>query len=128
MYARDAPNIHGSGTEIRSYATAAELEAARSDGSLELGLDGTAFVQEYLPAAEEAIGRIEILAGDFCTRSGFGCSPGLQPLPCGRLELPGIADGVSGRGLPIERFDPPSELVEDTKRIVVAAGMEVGGV
>jgi hypothetical protein len=41
-----------------------------------------------------------------------------------RCELLGIADGVSGRGLPIERYDPPEELIEDARRVVAAAGME----
>ena len=40
----------------------------------------------------------------------------------------GIADGVSGRGLPIERYDPPREVVEDAKRIVAGAGMELSRV
>ncbi|MGH2352535.1 MAG: hypothetical protein ACRDJN_13075, partial [Chloroflexota bacterium] len=43
-------------------------------------------------------------------------------------DLPGMADGVSGRGLPIEAFDPPAELVEEARRLVAAAGMDVGGV
>jgi len=44
-----------------------------------------------------------------------------------RRPSPGcIADGVS-RGLPIERYDPPREVVEDAKRIVAGAGMELGG-
>jgi hypothetical protein len=48
--------------------------------------------------------------------------------PADYCDLPGIADGVSGRGLPIERFEPPSESIEDAKRIVAAAGMDLGGV
>ncbi len=43
-------------------------------------------------------------------------------------ELPGVADGVSGRGLPIERYEPPDEIVADVKRIVSAARIDVGGV
>jgi hypothetical protein len=39
-----------------------------------------------------------------------------------------MADGVSGRGLPMEAYDPPLELVEQARRLVAAAGMDVGGV
>ena len=48
--------------------------------------------------------------------------------PADYCELPGVADGVSGRGLPIEAFDPPADLVNDAKRIAAAAGMDVCGI
>jgi len=48
--------------------------------------------------------------------------------PADYCELPGIADGVSGRGLPIAAYEPPQSVVEDAKRIVAAAGMDLGGV
>jgi len=48
--------------------------------------------------------------------------------PADYCELPGIADGVSGRGVPIERYEPPDEVVEDAKRIIAASGMDLGGV
>jgi hypothetical protein len=123
------PNVGGSGAGIRSFETEAELRDAAGDESLELGLDGTALVQEHLPAADEAIVRIEILGGEFLYGIRLRLLPGSFNLcPADYCELPGIADGVSGRGLPIERFDPPGELVEEAKRIVAAAGMELGGV
>jgi RimK-like ATP-grasp domain len=123
------PNIGGSGAGIRQFATHAELEAAANDGSLELGLDGTALVQEFLPAADESVVRIEILGGELLYAIRLRLLPGSFNLcPADYCDLPGIADGVSGRGLPIERFDPPAELVEDAKLIVAAAGMQLGGV
>jgi hypothetical protein len=39
-----------------------------------------------------------------------------------------VADGVSGRGLPIQAYDPPADVVEDAKRIVAAGGLDLGGV
>jgi len=39
-----------------------------------------------------------------------------------------MVDGVSGRGVPIERFDPPEELIEDARRLMAAAGADLGGV
>jgi hypothetical protein len=121
--------VGGSGAGIRSFATAAELHEAAGDATFELGLDGTALVQEHLPAAGESVVRIEILDGEFLYAIRLQLLPGSFNLcPADYCDLPGIADGVSGRGLPIERFDPPKDVIEDAKRIVAAAGMELGGV
>lgn len=123
------PNVGGSGAGIRSFATAAELHDAVGDDALELGVDGTALVQEQLPAADESIVRIEVLGGEFLYAIRLRLLPGSFNLcPADYCDLPGIADGVSGRGLPVEGYEPPSELIEDAKRIVAAAGMELGGV
>jgi glutathione synthase/RimK-type ligase-like ATP-grasp enzyme len=123
------PNVGGSGAGIRSFATRAELRVAVEEGDVALGLDGTALVQEQLPSADESVVRIEILGGRFLYAIRLRLLPGSFNLcPADYCELPGIADGVSGRGLPIERYDPPTELVEDAKRIVSEAGMDLGGV
>jgi hypothetical protein len=119
------PNIGGSGAGIVSFATYDELAAAE----LVPGLDGTLLVQEQLPAEGEAIVRAEILDGELIYAIRILLAPGSFNLcPADYCELPGIADGVSGRGLPIERYEPPDELVDDAKRIVSAAGIDVGGV
>jgi hypothetical protein len=123
------PNVGGSGAGIRAFATGDELQDAVRGGEVLLGLDGTALVQEQLPAADESVVRVEILGGEFLYAIRLRLLPGSFNLcPADYCELPGIADGVSGRGLPIERFEPPEEVVEDAKRIVAAAGMELGGV
>ncbi len=119
------PNVGGSGAGIKSFAHSDELEQA----DLDLGLDGTALVQEQLPAAGEFIVRIEILDGEFLYAIRILLVPGSFNLcPADYCELPGIADGVSGRGLPVEAYDPPEEVGEDAKRIVAATGMDVAGV
>jgi hypothetical protein len=119
------PNVGGSGAGIVSFATPEELAAAEVD----LGVDGTALVQEQLPAEGDAIVRIEILDRRFLYAIRILLLPGSFNLcPADYCELPGIADGVSGRGLPIEAFDPPGEVVADAQRIVAAAGMDLGGV
>ena len=119
------PNIGGSGAGIQSFAHPNELIRAE----LDLGLDGTALVQEQLPAEGEYIVRIEILDGEYLYAIRILLVPGSFNLcPADYCELPGIADGVSGRGLPVEAFDPPEEVIEDAKRIVAAAGMDVAGV
>jgi hypothetical protein len=119
------PNIGGSGAGIVSFATPEELAAA----DLVPGLDGTLLVQEQLPAEGEAVVRIEILNGEPLYAIRILLAPGSFNLcPADYCELPGIADGVSGRGLPIERFEPPHEFVDAAKRIMSAAAIDVGGV
>jgi hypothetical protein len=119
------PNVGGSGAGIASYESPDELAAAE----IELGVDGTALVQEQLPPEGESVVRIEILDGRFLYAIRLLLMPGSFNLcPADYCELPGVADGVSGRGVPIERYDPPAEAVDDAIRIVAAAGMDLGGV
>jgi len=122
------PNVGGSGAGIVGFNTPDELAAAAAAG-LGLGLDGTGLVQELLPTMDESVVRVEIVGGEFLYAIRIRLVPGIFNLcPADYCELPGIADGVSGRGLPVEAFDPPAEVVEDAKRIVAAAGMDVAGV
>jgi len=119
------PNVGGSGAGIVSFASADELAAVE----LDFGLDGTALVQERIPAADGSIVRVEILDGELLYAIRILLVPGSFNLcPADYCDLPGIADGVSGRGLPIEAYDPPDDVVADAKRIVAAAGMHVAGV
>jgi hypothetical protein len=123
------PNIGGSGAGIASFATPEELEAAIGSGSVNFGIDHVGLLQEHLPARDDAIVRIEIVDGRFLYAIRLLLTPGTFNLcPADYCELPGMADGVSGRGLPIEAYDPPFELVEQARRLVAAAGMDVGGV
>ncbi len=123
------PNIGGSGAGIQSFGSPDELAAAVRDGQLEFGIDHVGILQEHLPALDEAIVRIEIVGGQFLYAIRLLLSPGSFNLcPADYCELPGIADGVSGRGLPIEAYRPPQSIIEDAQRLVRAAGMDVGGV
>jgi len=119
------PNIGGSGAGIVSHATPDDLAAATVDP----GLDGTILVQEQLGARGDEIVRIELLGGRVLYAIRLLLTPGSFNLcPADYCELPGIADGVSGRGLPIEATTPPVTAVADAKRIVAAAGLDLGGV
>jgi len=119
------PNIGGSGAGIVSFDGLDELREAE----LDFGLDGTALLQERIPARDESIVRVELLDGELLYAIRILLVPGSFNLcPADYCELPGVADGVSGRGLPIEAFDPPEDVVADAKRIAAAAGMDVCGI
>ena len=135
------PNIGGSGAKIvrfdapEALQAAAEAEAAEA---LDLGIDSTALIQEYLPAEGDSIVRVEVLNGAylyairlFLQADEFNlCPADYCQVPGGdnRADGTGVADGVSGRGVPIVGFTPPPQVIEDVKRIAAAARIEVGGV
>ena len=114
------PNIGGSGAGIRSFANADAL--AEAAGSLDLGLDGTALVQERLRPEADAIVRVEILNGELLYAIRIRLMPGSFNLcPADYCDLTGLAD-------PIEAYEPPDDVVDDVKRIVAAADMDIAGV
>src|SRR5437879_13872494 len=55
------PNIGGSGAGVTRFDNRKQLEEAAKAGSLDLGLDNTALVQEFIPARGSHIGRTEVV-------------------------------------------------------------------
>ncbi len=116
------PNIGGSGVGIQKFESMAEVEQAVSLGLIDLGIDGVALVQEYLPAKDKIIVRVEFLNGDFLyglrvpiTSHGFNYCP---------------ADGcnIDNPGLLMERYTPPAEVIAQAKQIMAASQSDLGGV
>ena len=129
------PNIGGSGAKIVSFQTPDELRQAASDGTLDLGIDQTALIQEYLPAADQSIVRVEILGGEYLYAIRLHLAVGefnLCPADYCRLPAPeqgtGVRDGISGRQVPVEAYTPPPQIIDAVKRMTAAAHIEVGGV
>lgn len=123
------PNVGGSGAGIISFQDQKELADAAADGILDMGPDGTALVQEHLPARGDRVYRVEILDDRFLYCIALDLEPGTFNLcPADYCAVPGMADGVSGRGLPITGFDPPTEVIDTARRLVREGGMELGGV
>lgn len=131
------PNIGGSGAGVRRFESPESLAAAVEDGSLELGLDHTALVQEFIPAEEARIVRVETLGGRFLygirvytTGESFDLCPadicrGVDGAELARTACPADAPR---NGLRVEGYVPPETIVRDVERIVAAAGIDVGGV
>jgi hypothetical protein len=129
------PNIGGSGAKIVSFQTPEELRQAGDDGVLDLGIDQTALVQEYLPAADNSIVRVEILGGEYLYAIRLHLAAGefnLCPADYCRVPEPSngtdLRDGVSGRQVPVEAYTPPASIIDAVKRLTAAAHIEVGGV
>lgn len=123
------PNVGGSGAGIVSFDHPGDLAEVVDRGGLEFGPDRIALVQEYLPADGEAIVRIEFLGGHFLYAIRLLLLPGSFNLcPADYCDLPGVSEGVAGRGLAVEHYQPPVGVVEDARRILAATGAELGGV
>ncbi len=129
------PNIGGSGAGIRRFDSREELAAASEAGDIELGLDQTALVQVFLPPRGESIVRVEVLGGEYlyAIRLFLESPDSFNLCPADYCRVPeadgsGIADGVSGRGVPVEGYTPPTEVIETVKQITKAAHIDVGGV
>ena len=127
------PNIGGSGAGIVRFADEAKLAAAVEAETLELGLDSTALVQEHHTPRGGSIVRVEVLGGAllYAIRLRLESPDSFNLCPadyCRVPQAPGIADGVSGRGVPVQAVTPPSEAVDTVLRVTKAAGIEVGGV
>ena len=123
------PNVGGSGAGIISFDTPDDLQVGADNGKLEFGPDHTALVQEHLPAEGDAIVRVEFLDGEYLYAIRLSLMPNSFNLcPADYCDLPGIADGVSGRGVPIEAYTPPQSVINQAGRLLDATGAQLGGV
>jgi glutathione synthase/RimK-type ligase-like ATP-grasp enzyme len=117
-------NIGGSGAGIVRYSSEGELAGSIADGTVPQSVDSVLLVQDYAPARENAIVRVETLGGKFLyaieVESG-GDSFDLCPADA-CLAQPGRA------AVRMAAVTPPPELIEAAERIAQAAGLDVGGV
>jgi glutathione synthase/RimK-type ligase-like ATP-grasp enzyme len=130
------PNIGGSGAGIRRFENLAEVEEA-ARGSLDLGIDQTALVQEFVPARDGRIIRVEVLGGRFLyairvylTGESFNLCPAdvCQTVDGEELVRGACPVDAPRNGLRVEGFTPPAELVQAVERIAEASGIDVGGI
>lgn len=131
------PNIGGAGAGIIRFNTRASLEEAVAANSIELGIDQIALVQEFIPARGGHINRVETLDGKFLyaikvftTGESFNLCPAEI---CAVPEAPQAIGEVClttavKKGLKVEAFTPPAQVISDVERIVKEAGIDVGGI
>jgi D-Ala-D-Ala ligase-like protein len=131
------PNIGGSGAGVKRFDSVEALQTAADEGDLDLGIDNTALVQEFIPARGQFIVRVEVLGGKFLyaikvNLSGdtFDLCPADICKTSGGVDLERAACPIDApkNGLTVEGFDPPADVREAVERIMQAAGIEVGGV
>jgi glutathione synthase/RimK-type ligase-like ATP-grasp enzyme len=130
------PNVGGSGVGVTRYDSQAELGAAAAAGTIDLGLDHVALVQEFIPARGGHITRMEVVGGKFLygikvflSGETFDLCPADICRTAGGVEL-GNACAVEApkAGLRVEGVTPPPDVVADAERIMRHAGIDVGGI
>lgn len=136
------PNVGGRGAGIVRLDTSDDLEYALEAGLVDLGIDATGLVQEYVPAGGGHIVRVETLAGRFLYAMKVyteGESFNLCPAEICDVERAGERAGVAAvgevcladapkAGLRVERYEPPAGVVADVERIAAAGGLDLCGV
>lgn len=133
------PNIGGSGAGVRRFATPEALRAAAEADELELGLDSTALVQEFVPPEAGRIVRVEVLGGRFLYGIRVYTDPESESFDLCPADVCRSADGADlvrsacavdapKNGLRVEGYEPPAEIIAQVERIAAEAGIEVGGI
>ena len=129
------PNVGGSGAGIVRFDTPEALAAAAP--LVDLGVDRTALVQEFVPAQDGRIVRVEVLDGRFLyairiysSGETFNLCPAdvCQGVDGVELARPACAADAPRNNLRVEPYTPPETIVSDVERIMLAAGIEIGGV
>ncbi len=130
-------NIGGSGAGIVRFDSKADLQRAVDEGRVELGLDQTALVQEFIPARGGHITRVEVLGGRYLyainvysTGESFNLCPAdiCQSTDGTTLARAACPADAPKNNLRVEGYAPPAEIIADVERIMAAAHIEIGGV
>ncbi|MBB4636718.1 ATP-grasp domain-containing protein [Longimicrobium terrae] len=129
------PNIGGSGAGVRRFDTPEAL--AEAVGGLDLGIDSTALVQEFIIQEESRITRVEVLGGQYLygiriytPGTSFDLCPAdvCQRVDGAELDAQICAVDAPKRGLRVEGYEPPRPVIEAVERIMAESGIEVGGI
>ena len=131
------PNIGGSGAGILRFDAPESLERAAETGVLDFGVDNTALVQEYIPADAGRIVRVEVLNGTYLYAiriytpgDSFNLCPAdvCQGVDGAELARPACPVDAPKNNLRVEGYTPPPGIIQAVERIMLAAGIELGGV
>jgi glutathione synthase/RimK-type ligase-like ATP-grasp enzyme len=130
-------NIGGSGAGITRYVSIDDLRHAVEAGTLSLGVDGTALVQECAPLRNGHITRVETLNGrylyaidvypagdsfDLCPADACHTAAG------DALARSACAADAGQNGLRVSAVTPAPGIIKAVERIARAAHLDVGGV
>jgi hypothetical protein len=130
-------NVGGSGAGVVLYDSPHALARAVKAETIDLGIDRTALVQEFVPARGGHITRVETLGGKFLyaikvftSGESFNLCPADICQTTDGVELARTTCPIDAprTGLQVERYDPPREVIDAVESIVQAAEIDVGGV
>jgi hypothetical protein len=130
-------NIGGSGAGIVRFDRLEDLARAVDEGRVELGIDETALVQEFIPSRAGHITRVEVLGGRylyainvFSTGESFNLCPAdiCQTSDGVALDRAACPADAPKNNLRVEGYTPPAPIIRDVELIMQTAGIDVGGV
>lgn len=132
------PNIGGSGARIRRFDNRDQLTRAVAGAELDLGIDDTALVQEFLPARGGAITRVELLEGQLLyairitppTGFGFNLCPADICRDEGEPAGGAVVEGACATrpAMDIAATEVPRDVLDNARAIAAAAGLDVCGI
>ena len=131
------PNIGGSGAGVKRFDRPEELAHAVEKGELDMGLDSTALVQEFIPARGQFVVRCEVLNGRFLyaikvhiTGETFDLCPADICRTTAGVDLHRGACAIDApkSGIRVEGYEPSPEIIAEVEQIMAAAEIELGGV
>ncbi len=130
-------NIGGSGAGIVRYDSPEALRGAVARGEVELGVDGTALVQESAPLRDGRITRVETLGGKYLYAinvypavGSFDLCPADACQTTNGVELVRGACAIDApkTGMRVEGTRPSDEIIAQVEAIAQAAQIDVGGI
>ncbi|HKS06091.1 MAG TPA: hypothetical protein VJR92_07230 [Gemmatimonadaceae bacterium] len=130
-------NIGGSGAGIVRYDTRDALEGAVRGGTIALGVDNVALVQESAPLRNGHITRVETLGGKYLyainvypATGSFDLCPADACQTTSGVELVRGACAIDApkTGMRVEGTTPPANIIAEVERISRAAQLDVGGI
>ncbi|NBP69271.1 MAG: hypothetical protein EBR30_10205 [Cytophagia bacterium] len=123
-------NLIGSSQSILRFNTVTSLQKAVRLGQLNMGIDHTALVQEFIPAKGGEIIRVETINHKFLyalkvfTKTE---SYNLRPAELCTEQTPCWINAPKNQ-IKVEAFSPPQRVIEDVERIVKNARLDAGAV
>ncbi|HST08206.1 MAG TPA: hypothetical protein VLJ83_08530 [Gemmatimonadaceae bacterium] len=130
-------NIGGSGAGITRFDNPQSLADAARAGTIALGIDNVALVQELAPLRDAHITRVEVLDGKFLyginvypAEDSFNLCPADICQTTGGQELSRTACAVDAvkNGMRVEQYRPSREIIREIERIAERVELDVGGI
>lgn len=136
------PNIGGSGAGVKRFDGLSQLRSAvesqpGTPDALQFGLDSTALVQEFIPAEDSHIVRVEVLNGKYLyaikvhiTGETFDLCPADICRTTAGTDLNRAACAIDApkSGITVEAFTPPAGAIADVELLMKHSGIDIGGI
>lgn len=115
-------NIGGSGAGVSRYDTLQELEQAVADGATPKSIDSIILVQEYVPARDQHMVRMETLNGKFLYAISLNTDGGtfdLCPADVCLIDKPKVT---------VSEYKPDQDAIRAVEAIARTAKLDIGGI